>query len=246
VERRRQERRAAQQRRLVFFGGAVALAIVAALVLILANRADDRGTFAAVVAAAPLESGIAAEGTIIGDPEAPVTVIEYGDYQCPGCAQFALDDQPRLIEEYVATGKIRLEFRAYSFLDRVLSLDPDGDVSAKGTGESVRAAEAALCAADQGRFWQYHDTVYRNHDGENAGAYSDARLKEMARVIGLDTAAFNTCFDERTHKGAVEALFAAAAKGGVTQTPSFAIDGKVRAYRGYDDLTAAIDSALAG
>jgi protein-disulfide isomerase len=246
VERRLQQRRAAQQRRRWFFGGAVAIATVVALVLILASREDDGRAFAAVVAAAPLESGIVAEGTIIGDPDAPITVIEYGDYQCPGCAQFALNDQPRLIREYVATGKIRFEFRAYPFLDRVLRLDADGSVSAKGTGESVRAAEAALCAADQGTFWQYHDTIYLTHSGENEGAYSDARLKEMAQVVGLETTAFNSCFEQRTHSEEVEALFAAAVQSGVTQTPSFEIDGKVRPYRGYDDLTAAIDAALAG
>src|SRR5262249_52477802 len=158
---------------------AVAIAVVAALALIVVVR-DSGGTdFPAVVAAAPLETGIPSDGLSIGDPNAPVTVIEYGDFQCPGCAQFAQSDQAKLIQEYVATGKVRFEFHPFSFLDRTLSLNPDGSVSASGEGESVLAAEAALSAADQGKGWQYHDTLYANHNGENQGAYSSDRLIEM-------------------------------------------------------------------
>ena len=187
-----------------------------------------------------------ADGMTIGDPTAPIVVVEYGDFQCEDCAAFTQNDQVKLFREYVATGKIRFAFRPYSFLDAVLSVDADGRVLATGDGESVRAAEAALCAADQGQFWQYHDAIYANHRGENEGVYTRTSLTDMAREIGLDTAAFTTCIDERTHKGDVEALFAEAVRNGATETPSFAIGGNVRPYRGYDDLKAAIDAALAG
>jgi protein-disulfide isomerase len=245
AERRIQERRAARQRRLWFFGGAVILAVVAALVLILANRGGGSG-LPAVVAAAPLETGIPTNGTTIGDPKAPITVVEYGDFQCPGCAQFAQSDQAKLIQDYVATGKIRFEFHAFPFLDRTLSVSAAGTVSASGDGESVRAAEAALCAADQGKFWEYHDTIYANHNGENQGAYSRNRLVEMAKLVGLDTATFSNCLDQGTHKADVESLYAQAVQSGVTQTPSFAVNGEVSPYNGYDDLKARIDAALAG
>jgi protein-disulfide isomerase len=245
-ERRIQQRRATQQRRSWFFGGAVAIAVVAAFVLIVANRDSGGANLPAVVAAAPLEAGIPADGLTIGDPNAPVTVVEYGDFQCPGCAQFAESDQARLIQDYVATGKVRFEFHPFSFLDRALSLNADGSVSAKGSGESVLAAEAALSAADQGKGWQYHDTIYANHNGENQGAYSRNRLIEMAKLIGLDVDAFTASLDQRTHKAEVEALYAQAVQNGVTQTPSFEINGKVSTYRGYDDLKAQIDAALAG
>jgi protein-disulfide isomerase len=245
-ERRIQARRSAQQRRLWFFGGAVTIAVVAALVLILANRDTGGAGFPAVVAAAPLDSAIAADGLAIGDPNAPVTVVEYGDFQCPGCAQFAENDQAKLVQEYVATGNVRFVFSPFPFLDRVLSLNSDGAVSADGDGESVRAAEAVLCAVDQGKGWQYHDTIYANHNGENQGAYSRDRLVEMANAIGLDTGAFATCLDQGTHKADVESLYAQAVQNGVMQTPSFAVNGKVSAYNGYDDLKTRIDAALAG
>lgn len=246
AERRIHEQRAARQRRLWFFGGAVTIAIVAALVLILVNRDNGSSGFPAAVAAAPLDANIATDGLSIGDPNAPVTVIEYGDFQCPGCAQFAENDQAKLIQDYVATGKVRFEFHPFPFLDRVLSLNSNGTVSAKGDGESVRAAEAVLCAVDQGKGWQYHDTIYANHDGENQGAYSRDRLVSMANAIGLDTATFATCLDQGTHKADGESLYAQAVQTGVTQTPSFAINGKVSAYNGYADLKAKIDAALAG
>jgi protein-disulfide isomerase len=244
VERRVQERRSVRHRRLRFFGGAVAVAVVAAIVLVLVNR--GRSGLPAVVAAAPLAAGIPTDGTKMGNPNAPVTVVEYGDFQCPGCAQFAQSDQAKLIQEYVATGKIRFEFHAFPFLDRTLSLNADGTVTVSGDGESVRAAEAAFCAADQGKFWQYHDTIYANHNGENQGAYSRDRLVQMAKLVGLDTATFSTCLDQGTHKAEVESLYGQAVQSGVTQTPSFAVNGKVSPYNGYDDLKARIDAALAG
>jgi protein-disulfide isomerase len=245
AERRIHERRSAQQRRLWFFGGAVAIALVAALVLILVNRGGG-SNLPAVVAASPVDASIPTNGTTIGDPNAPVTVVEYGDFQCPGCAQFAQTDQAKLIQDYVATGKVRFEFHAFSFLDRVLSMNSDGTVSAKGSGESVRSAEAALCAADQGSFWQYHDTIYANHNGENKGAYSQSRLEQMAGLVGLDTNAFAGCLDQNTHQLDVETLYKQAVQAGVSVTPSFEINGKVFQYNGYNDLKTRIDAALAG
>jgi protein-disulfide isomerase len=241
-----QEQRAGERRRLMFFGGAVVIAIVVAAVLILVNRDDDGSSLPAVVAAASADANIPFDGTTLGDPNAAVTVVEYGDYQCPGCAQFVTNDQQKLINDYVATGKVRFEFHAFPFLDRTLSLNSDGSVSSRGDGESIRAAEASLCAADQNAFWRYHDTIYTNHNGENAGAYSESRLLDMADVIGLDRAAFADCLDSGTHTSDVETLYADAIQAGVQQTPSFAINGKVSVYNGYDDLKAKIDAALAG
>lgn len=221
------------------------IAVAAALVLILANRGGGT-SFAPVVAAAPLDGSVPANATTIGTPNAPLTVVEYGDFQCPGCAQFAQSDQAHLLRDYVATGKIRLEFHAFSFLDHTLSLNPEGSVKTSGTGESVLAAEAALCAADQGKFCQYHDTIYANHNGENQGAYSKERLVQMAKLVGLDTTTFTTCLDQGTHLAEVQTLYAQAVQKGVVQTPSFDVGGKVSPYNGYDDLKARIDAALAG
>jgi protein-disulfide isomerase len=245
AERRLHEQRAAKQRRLFFFGGAVVITIVVAAVLILVNRDGNNSSFPAVVAAAPADESVPVDGTTLGDPNAPVTVIEYGDYQCPGCAQFFTNDQQKLINDYVATGKVRFEFHAFPFLDRTLTLKSDGTVSSSGDGESIRAAAASLCAVDQHAFWRYHDTIYTNHNGENEGAYSESRLVDMAAAIGLDREAFANCLDACTHKTEVETLYAESIQAGVQQTPSFAVNGKVSVYNGYDDLKATIDAALA-
>ena len=97
---------------------------------------------AAVGTVGPAEVG--GRDAILGDPDAPVTIIEYGDFQCPFCARFHEQVSPRLREEYIKTGKARMVFRNFQFLGP----------------ESVAAAEAAECAKDQGKFWTYHDAIY--------------------------------------------------------------------------------------
>jgi protein-disulfide isomerase len=248
AERRITKQRAARQRRAWLFGGTIALALVAALTLILLNRGGggSASDLSPVVAGAAIDPAIPQSGRVLGNPNAPVTVVEWGDYQCPYCAQFAQQIQPQLIADYVATGKVTFEFRDFAFLDNTLSIGSDGRVEANGNGESVRAADAAACAADQGKFWIYHDTIYANHDGENEGAYSEARLAEMASLAGLDTTAFNQCLSDQTHKSDVEQMFQEANALGINSTPSFVIDGKVVQVGGYDDLKQAIDVALAG
>ena len=246
AERRIQERRAAQQRRLGFFGGAVAVAIVAAAVLMLINRGGDGGgDLPSVVAGAAIDASVPQNGRVLGDPNAPVTVVEWGDYQCPFCAQFAQQMQPQLIVDYVATGQVTFEYRDFAFLDKKLSIGSDGKVDASGVGESVRPAEAAACAADQGTYWTYHDTVYANHNGENGGAYSAARLEEMARLSGLDVTAFNQCVDDRTHKAEIEQMYLERNELGIDSTPTFVVNGKLVLIGGYADLKNAIDTALA-
>jgi protein-disulfide isomerase len=247
AERRIQERRAAQYRRRLVFGGAVAVAVVAAVVLILITRGGNgESNLPPVVAGATIDASIPQNGRVLGDPNAPVTVVEWGDYQCPFCAQFAQQMQPQLIADYVATGKVKFEYRDFAFLDRKLSIGSDGKVKESGVGDSVRAAEAAACAADQGKFWTYHDTIFANHNGENQGAYSTARLEEMARLSGLDMTAFNQCVDNRTHKAEIEQMYLERNDLGIDSTPTFVVNGKLVMIGGYADLKNAIDAALAG
>ena len=133
------------------------------------------------------------------------------------------------MNDYVKTGKVRYEYRDDAFIGE----------------ESKQAAEAAACALDQGAFWPYHDTLFANQGAENQGAYSAARLREMARTLGLDQSQFDTCLNDRTHQAEVAAMAAEALKVGVQRTPSFVVNGKLVEWTGYDDLAAAIDAALA-
>lgn len=228
---------AARRRRLVEIGAAVAVAVVVAVVLIALNRpgSADLGPIAARAGQHP---GVPANGRVLGDPNAPVQVVEYGDYQCPGCGQFARSDEARLVEEYVATGKIGFQYRDFAFLGERGGEPPDD--------ESTQAAEAAACAADQGRFWDYHATLFANQEGENGGAFGDERLKAMADALGLDRAAFDACLDGGVKQAEVLAMTQEARDTPIEVTPSFVVNGQVVEYAGYDDLKAAIDAALAG
>lgn len=111
---------------------------------------------------------------------------------------------------------------------------------------SQRAAEAAACAADQGRFWQYHDTLFLNQDPRNPQAFHPDRLKEMGRLIGLDMEQFAPCVDNRTHRAAIEAMTAEARDRGHQGTPSFEVNGEVVPWtrEGWEPIRARIEAEL--
>lgn len=120
----------------------------------------------------------------MGDPNAPVTIVEYSDFQCPYCIRFWENTETQIVEEYVKTGKVYFIYRSMgNFVSR--------DV---GT-ESQDAAHAAYCAGDENKYWEYHDMLFTNWNGENQGAFSRKRLDAFAKALGLDTAAFKTCMD---------------------------------------------------
>jgi protein-disulfide isomerase len=152
-----------------------------------------------------------AEGTSMGDPNALVKVEEFSDFQCPYCKLAAEKIEPGIVEKYVKTGKIYFTFVPYSFIGP----------------ESVAAAEAAYCAADQNLFWEYHDLVFANQAGENGGTFSERNLKSFARDLKLDTSAFNTCFDSGKYKDKVEQNVAYGSEKGVRGTPYFLVDDKL-------------------
>ena len=106
---------------------------------------------------------------VIGDPNAPITVIVYVDFQCPFCGKYFKETQETALNSYVKDGKIKLVSRDFAFL---------GD-------ESLKSAEAARCAGDQGKFWDYHDYLFNHQNGENKGNFSSLNLKTYAKAIGL-------------------------------------------------------------
>jgi protein-disulfide isomerase len=198
------------------------------------TTAPDAGT--ALVELTPTVAAASDSGTVhvLGEPDAPVTIVEWADYQCPFCGDFAKDVQPKLIEDYVNDGLVKLEFRDLAFL---------GDGSAGD--ESVNAAEAAWCAGDQGKFWEYHDTLYANQDGENEGAFTTDRLIEMARQLGLDVPVFENCLGRNTYESAIIASRDEAEAAGIQQTPTLFLNGeRLEGVRDYNDLRQRIDTAL--
>jgi protein-disulfide isomerase len=136
--------------------------------------------------------------------------------------------KPQLVSDYVEPGLVRFEFHDYAF---------------RGP-EAVRAAEAAACAADQGAYWRYHDTLFLNQSGPNS--FTDARLKQMAETLGLDTGTFNQCLDSGEKRPGVEASIAEAQAQGIDSTPTIFINGtEVAEWHDFNAVKQAIDAELA-
>ena len=164
--------------RIGWLVGAVALAavIVVAAILISAGGADDDEPSPPSRSGAPEQAqdtleGVPQDGVSLGDPDAPATLIEFADLQCPFCAEFANNELPRVIDEYVRSGDLRLELRLLAFLG------PD----------SERARQVANAAALQNKLWDYTDLFFGNQGAENSGYATDAFLQRLARQTpGLD------------------------------------------------------------
>ena len=145
-----------------------------------------------------------------GSPEAPVTLIEFADYQCPFCGLHHTATEPQIDQAYVASGQVRVGYMHFAFL---------GD-------ESVWAGEASECAADQSKFWEYHDVLFQNQNGENQGAFNKDKLKGFAASIGLNTQSFNNCLDTGKYTSFVMAQTQALQSLGVQSTPTFVLNGQ--------------------
>ena len=141
----------------------------------------------------------------LGDPSAPVTILEWGDYQCTYCYRFHQETLGELRERYVDTGRAKLVFKDFPLNG------PD----------SAMAAEASHCAADQGMYWEYHDALYGSWGGERTGWITRASLERIAGEAGLDAGALGACLDAGDHSGTVASLERAGRAIGVDATPSF-------------------------
>jgi len=172
---------------------------------------------------------IAADGHSLGNPEAPVVVVEFSDFQCPFCGRFHKTTAQQMKSEYVETGKVRFVYRHFAFLGQ----------------ESVDAGAASECADEQGKFWEYHDYLFSRQSGENQGAFSVEKLKSFAAVLNLDTAKFNSCLDSGKYVAKVEKDKADGVALGVNATPTNFVNGRaVQGAVGYDQFKAALEQAL--
>lgn len=144
---------------------------------------------------------------ILGSPDAPVTMVEFGDYQCLNCNRYFRNTEHMILQNYVETGKLKIIFVDFAFIG------PD----------SLPAAQAAHCANDQGKYWEYHDETYSNWNGENTGWASVYNLKMFASNVDLDQDSFNQCLDGEKYAKKVRANTELGRKIGVTGTPTFFI-----------------------
>ncbi len=144
---------------------------------------------------------------IIGSPFAPITIIEWGDYQCTFCYRFHQTSLEQILNEYVETGKVKLVFKDFPLNG------PD----------SVLAAEATYCADDQGKYWEYHDELYTNWGGEKTGWITRDSLDKFAKSVDLELETFNLCLDDHKYLQRVLDLEKFGRDIGIDATPSFLI-----------------------
>ena len=172
----------------------------------------------------------------IGDPNAPVVIEEYGDFQCPFCRRFHDETLPQIVDAYVDTGQVYFIYRHFPVVD---GNDP--------AQESHAAAAAAVCAGRQNRFWDYHDVLFANQTGENIGDFSDPRLQAMAKQLGLDMDAFDACDRTADAPASVLADSLLAQQNGVNATPSFLINGELLVgAQPFEAFQQAIEAELGG
>jgi protein-disulfide isomerase len=152
-----------------------------------------------------------ATGNSLGDANAPVVMEEYADFQCPACGQFARGTLGEIEDKYVKNGKVRVVFNHYAFLGE----------------ESIRAAEASECANDQGKFWEYADTLFNNQAGENQGAFNDAKLEGFAQQLDLNMDQYRQCMTERPHLSKIQTSTQNGSQRGVNSTPSLFINNQL-------------------
>jgi protein-disulfide isomerase len=140
-----------------------------------------------------------------GDPDAPITIVEFSDFECPFCGKFYSQTLPSIQQKYIDTGKVKFVYRDFPL---------DFHKSAQ------KAAEAAQCAGDQGKYWEFHDKIFENQPSLNL-----ENLKQWAVDLGLNTNEFNQCLDSGKHYEEVQKDMKDGADAGVRGTPAFFING---------------------
>jgi protein-disulfide isomerase len=221
--RREQLQKRSQRQRLITIG----IIIIGAL-LIVVPIAYQMLKPAVAVQTVDVGNHPNAKDNSMGDPNAPIKIEEFSDFQCPYCEQFHTQTEPLLIQYYVDTGKVQLTYRS-------MGNWVSGNIGGANT-ESQDAALAAYCAGDQNKFWEMHDYLFGNVIGENVGSFTAKRLTLIAeKVNGLDINQFQSCFDSGKYTDRVQKDFNDGQAAGITGTPgfvmSYVVNGQTKTER---------------
>lgn len=168
----------------------------------------------------------------LGDPSAPITMVEFGDYQCFFCNKFFHETEGSILENYVKTGKVKILFKDFTIVGQ----------------DSVVAAHASHCAEEQGKFWEYHDTLYNHWTGENNGWASSENQLKFAKDLGLDVEKFTECTSSGKYMKMIQTSTNDAKTVGLTGTPGFIVIGqnnkivKIPGAQPYDVFVNVLDS----
>ena len=158
----------------------------------------------------------------MGNPNAPITILEWGDYQCTFCYKFHQNTLDIINEDFIKTGKVKIIFK---------------DFPLNGL-DSKLAAEASYCAQDQEKYWKYHDELYKNWEGERTGWITRESLTKFAEIVEIDVEKFNKCLDDHKYENKVNLLYEFGKEIGINATPSFLVfnDQKMIKIRGNQPL----------
>jgi protein-disulfide isomerase len=193
----------------------------------MANRPKPAARAAVVPGAAAAK----AEPWVLGSPTAPVTIMEFADFECPACSGYATVTGPDVKTRLIETGQARLEFYPFP-----LDIHPN----------TWDASLAAACAGDQGKFWEMHDRLFAGQYDWNAQATSNPRkvIRPYAQALQLDLGKYDQCMESEVHRPRIQASYNFAVASSVGNTPSFIIGGKL--YPGslpYDEIKRLVDEA---
>lgn len=236
-------KRARQRQLLMWVGGAVGLAVILVAALVFINRDEEEEPEVDPTEAAAMFADLETDGRFLGDPDAPVTFVVYSDFQCPVCKRFDAEDLPSVIDGFVRSGDVRVEWRPMPIISGFEDIPLDSPEN-----ESVQSAEAAMCAADQDQFWPYSEALFAAQGAENSGVYTDDMLKQTAADLALDSETFNACLDSGEKQQEVLDIRQDARDRNVSGTPTFLINDQLVSYTrdGFDRLEQQLNDALDG
>ena len=202
--------------KLILLAIPVLIGVVVGLLMTSMTESEQNQTL--LVPSKLIENG----SPILGDTNAPITILEWGDYQCTYCYKFHQNTLGIINEDFVKDGKVRIVFKDFPLNG------PD----------SLLAAQASYCAEDQGKYWEYHDELYKNWGGERTGWITRDSLEIFANTIQLDITKFNECLDSEKYHQRVTELHEFGKEIGIDATPSFLIfnDEKIIKIRGNQPL----------
>jgi protein-disulfide isomerase len=216
----------------------VALVIMAALLVvvgaawIMRQQATPRATSSIQPTPSTLgyPVGTTAEGyPFKGNPDARVEVIEYSDYQCPYCRDYQEGMMPQINEAFVKTGKIKFIYKDAAIIGE----------------ESKAASNAALCAQEQNRFWEYHDILFESQGDENSGAFSNDKLVGFATTLGLNTDTFSECLNSGRYTAQINRSTQEGRDQGITGMPTTFVNGrKLEGLVKFSDFEMAVNVSL--
>lgn len=178
----------------------------------------------------------AGSNALLGKSDAPVTIIEFSDYQCPYCARAATQVEPQIKTDYVDTGKVKFAFRNFP-----LGFHPN----------AMPAAIAAECASEQGKYWEFHDALFANQSSWSQLNDSSTALKDIATKLNLDMSKWNSCLNDTKIKDEISKDASDGTTAGVQGTPTYFIGNDKNGYvmlvgaQPYDAFKQAIDAELA-